>query len=585
MKKLFSLILALVCVGTMFAQVPIGDLYYVLNYDDKTAEVTYCPYKSYEGNYPNLTTAIIPASVEYYSDIYNVTGIGLYAFDNCLGLTSVTIPNSVTSIGAYAFRSCTGLASVAIPNSVTSIGAYAFEYCTSLTSVTIPNSVTSIGDYAFSICSGLTSIEIPNSVTSIGNSAFSDCYNLPVENNLRYADTYLVGAVDKTLSTYIIKEGTKWIGTNAFSQCSVLTSIAIPNSVTSIEASAFSSCNNLKYIKLSANWVKGEYSNLYICGPVSSEGNVYSQWLHEWMTQLEYVEAPAWFFDVEEKNWSYCPKQLEKVVVNNGVLTDNGFAVISRSFKTLKVLDFSALSNAELADEAVKGCYNLESLKLPEGLTKIGYMAVADCKSLKEIAIPASVKEIDNSAFENCRSLKSITFGEQASGMPGHRNARAASTSELQRIGNWAFYNCHELQNLEIPEGVTEIGDGAFYGCTYLENLSLPASVQTIGDSTFALCAKMKKIVVNAFVPPTIQAKTFFDVKRQIPVYVPDECVDAYKNDTYWREFNIQGRSYIPTSIEDIHVDSDKPDKVLMDGQIYILRGDHIFDAQGKMVK
>ena len=114
----------------------------------------------------------------------------------------------------------------------------------------IQYNVTSIGDHAFRNCSALTSITIPNSVTSIGSYAFSGCSSLPIENNLRYADTYLVEAVDKTLSTYSIKEGTKWIGSTAFSDCSSLKSITIPNSVTSIGQSAFRNCKQLNSIKI-----------------------------------------------------------------------------------------------------------------------------------------------------------------------------------------------------------------------------------------------------------------------------------------------------------------------------------------------
>lgn len=91
---------------------------------------------------------------------------------------SYTIPNSVSSIGDNAFYFCAGLTSVTIGDSVTSIGRSAFSSCTGLTSVTTPNSVTSIGQSAFARCTGLTSVTIGNSVTSIGDWAFMDCTKL-----------------------------------------------------------------------------------------------------------------------------------------------------------------------------------------------------------------------------------------------------------------------------------------------------------------------------------------------------------------------------------------------------------------------
>lgn len=102
----------------------------------------------------------------------SVTKIGINAFENFSGLTSIIIPTSVTSIGNGAFASCTGLTSIVIPNSVTSIGIQAFVFCSGLTSIVIPNSVTSIGAQAFIYCSGLTRADIGNSMTSIGEQAF-----------------------------------------------------------------------------------------------------------------------------------------------------------------------------------------------------------------------------------------------------------------------------------------------------------------------------------------------------------------------------------------------------------------------------
>ncbi len=172
----------------------------------------------------------------------SVTSIGFYAFEDCRGLTSITIPDNVTSIGSYAFEDCRGLTSVTIPDSVTSIGSAAFWYCTGLTSVTIGNSVTSIGDYAFWYCTGLTSITIPDSVTSIGGSAFSNTAwykNQP--DGLVYAGkvAYEYKGTMPSNTSIVLKEGTLGIGDYAFSGCTGLTSVTIPDSVTSIGDSAF----------------------------------------------------------------------------------------------------------------------------------------------------------------------------------------------------------------------------------------------------------------------------------------------------------------------------------------------------------
>ena len=136
-----------------------------------------------------------------------MTSIGDGAFYKCIGLTSVTIPNSVTSIGGSAFSNCSGLTSVTIGNSVTSIGNSAFSGCSGLTSVTIPNSVTSIGNYVFFGCIDLTSVTIPNSVTSIGDEAFSGC------NSLMTVKSYITEPfnVTKLFSEETYRQGTLYV--------------------------------------------------------------------------------------------------------------------------------------------------------------------------------------------------------------------------------------------------------------------------------------------------------------------------------------------------------------------------------------
>ena len=284
MKKILSLILALVATTCLWAyDFQSGDLYYNIT-SDTTVEVTY-QYQWSSDNYAGLTTATIPETVTHNSTTYSVTSIGNGAFFFCSSLTSITISNSVTSIGEQAFNwcesltsvtignsvtsigddafsGCSSLTSITIPNSVTSIGESTFAYCSALTSVTIPNSVTSIGGYAFSECSSLTFITIPNSVTSIGRSAFEGCFSLTsmvVESsNITYDSRENCNAIIETSTNTliagcqntIIPNSVTSIGNNAFDSCSSLTSITIPNTVTSIGRYAFSGCSSLTSITI-----------------------------------------------------------------------------------------------------------------------------------------------------------------------------------------------------------------------------------------------------------------------------------------------------------------------------------------------
>ena len=181
----------------------------------------------------------------------SVTSIGYEAFRGCAGLTSIVIPDGVELIEDGTFAYCSGLTSIIIPDSVVQIRKSAFSGCSALTSIVIPDSVTSIGYEAFRDCSGLTSITISDNVIAIGDVAFTGCSGLETitvgaDNTSYHSDgNCLIETGSKTLilgckNSVIPSDGSVTsIFFEAFRGCVGLTSIAIPDSVTSINKDAF----------------------------------------------------------------------------------------------------------------------------------------------------------------------------------------------------------------------------------------------------------------------------------------------------------------------------------------------------------
>ena len=210
---------------------------------DISEDGTYAILIAYDGTAKNVKIAS-----EYNS--LPVKEISNSVFKN-KSITSVIIPDSITTIGDSAFAYCSNLTSITMGNNVNVIGPNAFIYCYGLTNFIIPNSVTFIGNSAFSGCSNLTNVVIPNSVISIGIYAFSSC-NSDLYTEYKYGKyvksgdnpyAVLIEITNKNFNTYEIHENTKIIAYGVFRECSRLSSITIPDSVTSIGYYAFSGCD------------------------------------------------------------------------------------------------------------------------------------------------------------------------------------------------------------------------------------------------------------------------------------------------------------------------------------------------------
>ena len=391
----------------------------------------------------------------------SVTKIDEYAFAGCSGLTKLIIPASVMEIGEYAFAGCSGLTDIwaqerrnwlgvlgnyrskgnclikesvrqlvlgcknsVIPadGSVTGIAMAAFFGCSALASITIPNNVISIGKEAFKGCAGLKRIVIPNSVVLIGEEAFADCSGLTSivvqEGNRQYyskGDCIIERTTQKLIlgckTSVIPADGSvASIGDWAFSGCSRLTNITIPNGVTSIGNRAFNGCS-----------------------------------------ELISVTIPDSMKSIGEKAFCGCRKLSEVTVSENVIIAPTAFesyTAINFNYSHIHIAPKSTEADFEIEEEVlVKYKGQQDFVIVPNGVKDIGGFAFSHCSRLKSIIIPDSVTSIGACAFHGCSELTSITI-------PNY----------MRSIGDWAFYGCSGLTNIVMPKYLAYIGDGAFEG-------------------------------------------------------------------------------------------------------------------------
>ncbi len=463
---LFTLLLCMIGMTNALAQTfTVGSLNYSLNDDGVSVTVT----GHVDGNQAS-GELVIPESVELYGISYPVTRIGSAAFQGCNSLIGeLVIPNSVVSIGIYAFQNCTGFTSLTIGtglewvdtndsweeyydwasafyncSGITTLNYNAincrhmvcwsdsiggdvsvFASCSSLTILNIGSNVQSIPNNAFLNCSALTgNFNIPNSVTNIGASAFSGCLGIT--------------------GTLTIPNSVTNIGEAAFANTGITGTLTIGTAVTSVGSNAFQNCTGLT----------GIIFNATNC------------------TSIGYYYNPEYYFDYYYGNGEY--------------YTDDPYCQFTSAFSGCS--NITMLQIGESVQTIPNGAFRdltsiTGSFNIPNSVVTIGDYAFAETNLSGVLTIPENVTSVGFKAFANT-GITTINFNATNCTELGYLYWLNSGYNELAYMS--AFYGCSGIESLQIGDNVLQIPTGAFKDLQGISGAcSLPNSLETIGGYAF----------------------------------------------------------------------------------------------------
>lgn len=484
----------------------------------------------------SITTVAVPATV---------TEIGDYAFYSCSDLTAVSLPSGLTKIADDLFSHCTKLAKCDIPEGVTTIGSRAFNNCRALSSLTLPATVNNLGTNCFdgmgndagsdattltclaatppnadphtftgytgkvavpsasvdaykaatgwsTVASQIAAIATPTWPVTIGGVTYNsspDSGTAYVTGSTGYNPTGNVTIQKEVLGLPVTS-----IDVNAFSNCSGLESVYIPETVKSIGRSAFKGCS-----KLSSVSIEGE--------GLETIGN---QAFME-CSSLTEITIPRSVTAIYQNVFSGCIR-LENVTLPETI--------------------------TYIGSGAFQDCGQLQSIVLPEQLMSIGENAFNGCTGLTSVTLNDGLQRIDAYAFSGCNRLPEITIPEN-----------------VTSIASYAFYHCTNLARVYIKGQIRSVNSSTFGDCPTLSAIVLPATLDQIVDNAFSGSNALERVILFGapaeFTQPdaTASTKTINDIfGTDAKFYVPSSLEVQYNEGiTKWNSVPLRIYSFSMT--------------------------------------
>ena len=413
---------------------------------------------------------------------------------------------------------------------VKTIGYFAFFINSSMQSITIPSSVTSILD-TFSGCSNLASIWVDKDNANYSSDASGVLFNKD--------QTQIIRAPQRLCGSYILPDSVTSIRASAFSYCSSLTNITIPKNVTSIGNSAFSGCSGLTSITIPKNVTSiGSYAFSGCSGltSITIPNNVTSIYESTFAgcSSLVAVRIPYGVSSIDYSAFKDCTS-LESVFIPDSVTSIGAYAFSGCSQLTSVNIpkDITIIENYTFSD-----CSSLTDITIPNNVTSIGNYAFSNCSSLTTLIVPNSVTSIGNYAFSNCSSLTRVTLSEGVTSIGDCMFyncvclASVTIPSSVTSIGHDAFNNCVSLVGITIPNSVTSIGFQAFCGCDSLTSIVIPNSITEISSFTFSGCINLTSVTIPNSVT-SIGGSAFWGCSGLITIIIP-ESVTSVENYAFY---------------------------------------------------